>query len=198
MSSANANRTDAAGAIATIPGVRRCPPPAASLHAAIVARLGEGLEIVRHQRGFGGFPQPELLFFNRRTAAGLALYQHWAVALNRGLFERYPEQNLRETVLHELAHLVIGYARKQRIIKGRVAAHGAEWQRVMRGWFEVEPERTHRQETDHLDIRRQRRWIYRCACNTWQLTTVRHNRIHTQGLEYRCKGCREALAYAGN
>ncbi|MFU8814735.1 MAG: SprT-like domain-containing protein [Pseudomonadales bacterium] len=184
-------------AAVAIPGLRCCPPPAPALHTAILARLTHGLEIVRAQPRFGGFPQPRVIFFNRRTAAGLALFEHWALALNRGLFERYPEENLRETVLHELAHLTVGYARKQRLIKGRVAAHGPEWRQIMQQWFGVEPERTHKQETDHLHIRRQRRWEYLCGCQAWQISTVRHNRIHHQGREYRCLRCGDALVHAG-
>jgi SprT protein len=179
-----------------IPGLRTCPPPDGPLFEAIVARLDHGLRIVREQRHFAAFPAPALVFFNRRTAAGLALFDPWVVALNRGLFEAHPEQNLDETVLHELAHLVIAYGRRERIIKGRTTAHGDAWQRVMRQWFAIEPRRTHDQDIAHLDIRRQRRWAYRCNCKTWQITTVRHNRIQQDSLEYRCNRCGGTLTFA--
>jgi SprT protein len=179
-----------------VQGLRTCPPPAPPLHGAILSRLNQGLGVVRAQSRFDGFPEPALVYFERRTAVGLALYDPWAIALNRGLFEAYPDENIHETVLHELAHLVVGYGRRERIIKGRITAHGEDWQRIMRQWFRVEPSRTHSQDTDHLDIRRQRRWSYRCGCRTWQITTVRHNRVQQQGLQYRCQRCRQPLTLA--
>jgi SprT protein len=178
-----------------INGLRTCPPPAAPLHGAITARLEEGLVVVHDQRGFADFPEPSLLFFERRTAAGLALYDRWAIALNRGLFEAHPQENLQETVLHELAHLVVEYGRRTRLIAGRPAPHGPAWHRVMTHWFRVEPRSTHRQDTEHLNVRRQRRWPYRCGCRTWHITTIRHNRIQQQGLRYRCGSCSGPLCF---
>jgi SprT protein len=178
-----------------IPGLRTCPPPEPPLHAAVVARLNHGLGIVRNQPRYGEFPEPVVAYFNRRTAAGMALHEPWAIALNRGLLEVHPRENLEETVLHELAHLVVGYARRQRIIRGRSTAHGEDWQNVMRQWFHVEPRRTHDLSVSHLDIRRQRRWAYGCGCRTWQVTTVRHNRIQRGLAEYRCERCRGTLTF---
>lgn len=178
-----------------ISGLRTCPPPAAPLRDAIAARLAQGLAIVHGQRGYAAFPEPSVLFFDRRTAAGLALYQPWAIALNRGLFEARPEENLHETVLHELAHLVVEFGRRTRLIAGRPTPHGPAWRRVMEHWFRIEPRSTHQQTTDHLEVRRQRRWCYRCQCRAWQITTVRHKRIQQQGLRYHCQRCGGPLAF---
>jgi len=68
---------------------------------------------------------------------------------------------------------------------------------VMREWFGVEPERTHRFDARLVPARRQRRWRYRCACREHELTTVRHRRVE-KGARYLCRACRQTLAFAGD
>ena len=178
-----------------VPGLRTCEPPSDDICEMIEARLDEGFRKVRSVAGFAEFPPPKVVYFNRRAAAGIAYGKLGVIALNRGLFERYLEENLRETVLHELAHLVVYYG-KERGAWGRrrsIRSHGPEWQNVMRQWFAIEPERLHSQSVDHLVIRRQTRWPYRCRCKTWRLTTVRHNKIQQKGVSYHCRSCGDDL-----
>jgi SprT protein len=37
-------------------------------------------------------------------------------------------------------------------------------------------------------MRRQQRFEYHCQCQSWPLSTTRHNRIQ-RGAEYRCRKC---------
>lgn len=134
---------------------------------------------------------PSLDFFRRRTDAGRAVLQRGHIELNEDLLERFPEPMLRETIAHELAHVLTW-----RLFGRRARAHGPEWQAIMRDWFGVEPERTHRFELTGLAVRRQRRWHYRCDCRDHAMSAVRHHRA-AAGVDYRCLACQGPLRYVG-
>ena len=147
--------------------------------------------------GLPPLPEPELRLFDHRLDAGRAMPPaHVGAAgtleLNAAYLRRHPEEMIEETIAHELAHLVVFHLNPQR----RLAPHGAAWQRVMREWFDVEPERTHRFDASVVTARRQRRWRYRCGCREHELTTVRHRRAE-KGARYLCRACREILAFTG-
>ena len=104
------------------------------------------------------------------------------IRYNPLIFARYFADNLNETVPHEVAHFVVDQLWGLR----RVRAHGAEWRSVMRS-LGAEPRVTARYDLTGLPVRRQRRFPYRCACQTHQLTTCRHNRVQRGEAQYhRC------------
>ena len=133
---------------------------------------------------------PTLWFVRGKLYAGRAHYPDQRIEINEDLLERHPEPMLRETVAHELAHLLT-----QRIHGRRAQAHGREWQAVMREWFNVEPERTHHFDMSGFDVRRQQRFRYRCVCREHDLSAVRHNRAR-RGVEYRCVHCAGPLQHS--
>lgn len=148
-------------------------------------------------RGLPPLPAPRLQLFAHRLDAGRALPPPRVGAagvleLNAAYLRHHPEEMIEETIAHELAHLVVFHLNPQR----RQPPHGAAWQRVMREWFGVEPERTHRFDASVVPARRQRRWRYRCACREHRLTTVRHRRAE-KGARYLCRACHEVLAFTG-
>ena len=163
------------------------------------ARLDELLGIARARLAADGrpaLPRPVLRFFDHRLDAGRAVPPPRPGApgileLNDAYLRRHPEAMLEETVAHELAHLVVFHLHPHR----RQPPHGALWQHVMREWFRVEPERTHRFDADVVAARRQRRWRYTCACRVHELTTVRHRRAE-RGARYHCRACRDALVFS--
>ena len=110
------------------------------------------------------------------------------IRYNPFIFARYFEDNLNETVPHEVAHFVVDQLWGLR----RVRAHGAEWQSVMRA-LGAEPRATACYDLTGLPVRRQRRFAYRCACNTHQLTTCRHNRVQRGQARYHCRQCGQPL-----
>jgi SprT protein len=112
--------------------------------------------------------------------------------LNLVYLERESWESSRATIGHELAHLVVFHLHPRR----RIPPHGALWQRIMRDWLGLPPERTHRFSSEGLSVRRQRRWPYRCACQDHALSTVRHRRAE-RGAAYRCRHCGETLRFAG-
>ena len=113
-----------------------------------------------------------------------------AIRYNPFIFARYFEDNLNETVPHEVAHLVVDQLWGLR----RVRAHGAEWRSVMQA-LGAEPRATARYDLTGLPVRRQRRFAYRCACSTHQLTTCRHNRVQRGEARYHCRQCDQPLVF---
>lgn len=159
----------------------------------LLARAAEQITAL----GLPPLPVPRLHYFDHRLDAGRAMPPARVGApgtleLNAAYLQRHPEEMLEETVAHELAHLIVFHLNPQR----REPPHGAQWQRVMREWFDVEPERTHRFDASVVPARRQRRWRYRCGCREHALTTVRHRRVE-KGARYLCRACRGILAFAG-
>lgn len=119
-----------------------------------------------------------------RTAAGRAFPAEWRIDLNPHLWSRVGAAFPRETIGHEVAHLV------DWSLTG-TTTHGPSWRRIMQ-IFELPPETTH--DWDVSDLRRNRtRYSYACACpEPHQLGPVRHRRIQ-RGAVYLCVRCRERL-----
>jgi SprT protein len=174
--------------------------PAPGLEAALAAALEGFLENIQRAleaRGAPPLPTPTLRFFTHRLDAGRALAPPspgtpGVLELNLVYLERESWESSRATIGHELAHLVVFHLHPRR----RIPPHGALWQRIMREWLGLPPERTHRFSSEGLSVRRQRRWPYRCACQHHALSTVRHRRAE-RGAAYRCRHCGEILHFAG-
>lgn len=175
--------------------------PAPELHAAAQDRLAALLGSTAQQlqaQGHGPLPAPELRFFDHRLDAGRALPparrgEAGVIELNSIYLRAHPAEMLDETLAHELAHLVVFHLSAQRRLRRRdVRPHGPLWQRIMREWFRVTPERTHSFDAAGIRVRRQRRWRYRCDCRTHALSTVRHRRAE-DGARYLCRACGAAL-----
>ncbi len=111
-----------------------------------------------------------------------------AIRYNPYIFARYYDENLNETVPHEVAHFVVDRLWGLR----QVRAHGPEWQSVMRA-LGAEPRATARFDLTGLPVRRQRRFAYRCACRSHELTTCRHNRVQRGEASYHCRQCGDSL-----
>jgi SprT protein len=169
----------------------------AALRRTVEARLDALLALAAKPVAAAGrppLPAPTLRWFDHRLDAGRALPPEvpggsGVIELNAVYLRAEPEAMLRETLAHELAHLLVFHLHPRR----RLPPHGSLWRTVMREWLGVEPERTHRFPTDGVRARRQRRWRYRCGCAEHALTTVRHRRIQDGAAAYRCRRCHGPL-----
>ncbi len=130
------------------------------------------------------FPKPQIDCGLRGMQAGQAFVEENLIRLNGALLRRHDQQFLSATLPHELAHLIVW-----RLHGRRVRPHGPEWQSVMR-LFGAEPERCHSFEVQ--PTRRQREYVYHCACKTHHLSAVRHGRIQRGG-RYICMHCQTPL-----
>lgn len=113
------------------------------------------------------------------------------IRYNPYIFARYFEHGLEVTVPHEVAH----YVTDRVYGLAHVRPHGDEWRAIMR-LLDVEPHATARFDLSGLPIRRQRRFAYRCSCDTHELSTCRHNRVKKGKARYHCRRCGAALVPA--
>jgi SprT protein len=126
--------------------------------------------------------------FTRRL--GDAMYNPYTfrarVRLSLPLWPRASERDRRETVIHEVSHVIVKY-----LYGPFVADHGAEWKEAMRNCG-IEPLRTHSVDRTGL-VRRQRRFIlldcpnqgmqHKCRMN------VKEYNLLQRGTEMWCKKC---------
>ena len=110
------------------------------------------------------------------------------IRYNPYLFAKYFDDNLQQTVPHEVAHYVADmlYGIKN------IRAHGKEWKRVMRT-FGVEAQTYCSYDLQGIPQRQQRRFMYACRCRDYQLTTRRHNMILRGQRTYQCPECRARI-----
>ena len=98
------------------------------------------------------------------------------------LFKDNIDAFLSDVVPHEVSHLLVW------VLFGRVQPHGKEWQSIMRSVFNCTPNATHQ-----FDVKRVARiFHYVCDCDTYALSTRRHNNI-LKGAQYKCRKCQALL-----
>ncbi|WP_235972348.1 SprT family zinc-dependent metalloprotease [Spirabiliibacterium falconis] len=131
------------------------------------------------------FTMPSVSYNVRGLKAGVAYLNENEIRLNRTLLEQNPDDFIRETVPHELAHLIV-----HQHYRRRVKPHGKEWQFVMKEVFGLPPNVCHEYDTSAV---RGNTVAYKCDCQTHQLSMRQHNRIKQQSAVYRCRKCKAAL-----
>lgn len=135
-------------------------------------------------------PTIPVLFDLKGRAAGMYKTSRHTrqIRFNPYLFAKYFQDNLANTVPHEVAHYVtdILYGLK------RIRPHGKEWQAIM-DLFGVTPQTTHVYNLEGIPQRSQQRFTYQCNCQSYQLTTRRHNLIHNGERRYFCRSCKSTL-----
>lgn len=113
------------------------------------------------------------------------------IRYNPYIFARYFEHGLNTTVPHEVAH----YISDRLYGLANIRPHGREWRSVMQA-LGVEPRASAHFDLEGLPLRRQRRFTYRCACTTHQLSACRHNRVCSGRARYHCRACHAPLVAA--
>lgn len=137
---------------------------------------------------------PLPVHFNLKgRAAGMFRIRHGQAEIryNPWIFARWFEENLAETVPHEVAHYVI--SRRHR--SGTVRPHGPEWRAVMHA-FGAAPRATaayRPEDIADLPSRRMRYFDYVCGCAIHKVSGIRHNRMTRGMAEYFCRKCRLPL-----
>jgi len=112
------------------------------------------------------------------------------IRYNPWIFAKYFEENLHDTVAHEVAHYII-----YKVFGPRAQAHGQEWQDLMI-CFGANPSATFDMDLSGIPQRRQATHPYRCHCQLHQVSTTRHNRILKGKGHYLCRNCDGELVYA--
>lgn len=122
------------------------------------------------------------------TVAGQAFLNENQIKINPVLFNRNKKQFFKDTIPHEVAHLVA-----YKVF--RDCGHGDGWKHTMIRLGYV-PKRCHNYETD--DLKRKvtiTRYLYTCSCRTtYELTTQMHKKhLATKQRGFRCSQCRGFL-----
>jgi len=140
------------------------------------------------------FPEIPVLFDLQGKAAGMYRVRagQRVIRYNPFIFARYFDDNLSQTIPHEVAHYVSDLLHGFRNIR----PHGAEWKQVM-ALFEADPRATCSYDLHGLPQRRYRQHAYHCGCRQHQLTTIRHNRVRQTRMRYFCRQCGDPLRYVG-
>lgn len=114
------------------------------------------------------------------------------IRYNPYLFAKYFDDNLRNTVPHEVAHYIADMVYGINNIK----PHGREWRAIMRQ-FGVEARASCNYDLQGIPHRQHRRFTYQCLCRSYEISTRRHNMIIRGQRCYRCPVCKTDIRYSG-
>ena len=132
------------------------------------------------------FARPQVRCDLRGRAAGQAR-SDGVLRFNLHFYRQDPARFLREVVPHEVAHWLVWQLHGH-----KVRPHGHQWQALMRQLFALPPKRTH-----DFSLR-ETTYLYRCRCQTHQLSVRRHNKVQRGTGQYCCRHCGATLAFADN
>ncbi|MDS9874905.1 SprT family zinc-dependent metalloprotease [Pseudomonas protegens] len=136
------------------------------------------------------FKRPVVSLKLRGQKAGVAHLHENLLRFNPQLYRENTEDFLKQTVAHEVAHLIA-----HQLFGERIQPHGEEWQLIMRGVYELPPNRCHTYDVKRRSVTR---YIYRrpCAESDFPFSAQRHKLV-AQGRRYLCRRCRQTLVYSG-
>lgn len=137
------------------------------------------------------FQRPDVSFKLRGQKAGVAHLTENLLRFNPKLYAENREHFLKQTVAHEVAHMIA-----HQMFGGRIQPHGEEWQLIMRGVYELPPDRCH---TYDIGRRKVTRFLYLCQCPTgseFPFSSQRHTLV-AKGRRYYCRRCRATLVFSG-
>jgi len=138
------------------------------------------------------FKPIDILFDLKGRSAGMyKLYRgKRVIRFNPYHFAKYPDENMSETIPHEVAHYIADQVYGIRNIR----PHGQEWQALMLK-FGVQPKRTFSYSLDGIPTRAHKKFAYRCSCTQYEITTRRHNKIKKGLAAYSCRQCGKKIQY---
>ncbi len=114
------------------------------------------------------------------------------IRYNPWIFAKYFEENLRDTVPHEVAHYIVACRHAPKRGRKRVKPHGPEWQQIMQ-LFGANPQVTCEYDFTGVPQRRQQRYVYYCECREHEVSATVHNRIQRRRAQYVCQYCDAGL-----
>ena len=120
--------------------------------------------------------------------AGVAYLQEWKVNYNLEILIANEEDFLKQTVGHEIAHLVAFQLFGSR-------GHDKAWKYVMRQ-LGLEPNRCHSYDLSVITVKKHKKVIYKCNCKEHEIGLVRHKNLQENKNRYfTCYLCKGKLIY---
>ncbi len=137
------------------------------------------------------FLRPALETTLKGEVAGQAWPDKNLIRLNPVLYLENQIHYLKQTVAHEVAHLIAYHN-----YGSKIRPHGREWQWIMTCIFQLPAERCHQYDTTRSS---RRPYLYRCLCHDkyTHLSAIRHKRAR-QGVVYLCTTCHCPLTFDKN
>lgn len=125
---------------------------------------------------------------NSARLGGLAIYATNTIRLNEHFLEKYADEYINQTVVHEVAHLGIYHV--YHLAGRRVGAHGPEWKNMMIR-LGAEARRCHYYKADEGVGRKRARYTYICSVCQGELSVgPKHHAAMQRGQIFQHKGCR--------
>ncbi|CAA0101439.1 Protein SprT [Halioglobus japonicus] len=149
--------------------------------------------IIRAEQIFSRrFDRVPVLFDLKGRSAGMfkVIGKRRLIRYNPWIFAKYYEENLRDTVPHEVAHYIVHEVYPRRSTK----PHGQAWKNLM-AEFGADPDVTFDRDLDGVPQRSQRTHRYYCGCQLHEVSTTRHNRVQRRRMRYHCCSCDGLLVY---
>ena len=112
------------------------------------------------------------------------------IRYNPWIFGKYFEENLRDTVPHEVAHYIVHEVYPRRATK----PHGHQWKSLM-AHFDADAGVTFALDLDGVPQRRQSSHRYQCGCRIHEVSSTRHNRAQRGTARYLCRFCHDSLVH---
>lgn len=139
------------------------------------------------------FDRIPVLFDLKGRAAGMfkIVGRHRVIRYNPWIFAKYFDENLRDTVPHEVAHYIVHEVYPRRSTK----PHGHAWKNLMAA-FGADAGVTFNLSLDGVPQRSQRTHRYQCGCQIHEVSTTRHHRVQARRVRYHCCTCDGLLVYA--
>lgn len=140
---------------------------------------------------------PTVTFDLKGMAAGQAVaYRNGEsseIRINPVILSENVDDVIRQVVPHEVAHVAV---RKIYGWHRNVKPHGIEWKNMMH-ILGVPAITRHKYNVKNAVVRNTKYYVYKCVCNTYTISSVRHNK-QTSGLaSYTCPNCGDGIIFTG-
>ena len=129
--------------------------------------------------------------WNYRRSGTMGLAFNERIELSHRLFLRATPEQRRETIVHEVCHVV---ARSMRDMFPRYRPHGYQWRGFMAKAGYPDAKRCHKVNCEGLQGDRKKFPAF-CGCGPHPLSSCRYRRT-TQGTVYRCAFCKCRITLA--
>lgn len=138
------------------------------------------------------FERVPVLFDLKGRSAGMfkILGKQRFIRYNPWIFAKYYDENLRDTVPHEVAHFIVHEVYPRRGTK----PHGRQWRELM-ARFGADAGVTFDRDLDGVPQRSQKSHRYFCGCQVHEVSTTRHNRVQRRRVRYHCCTCDGLLVF---
>jgi len=134
---------------------------------------------------------PVVRFDLRGRNGGEAVLKENVIRVNQVLCAENFQEYLKQTIGHEVAHLIVYQIYKDRYLTQQVKPHGIEWKMVM-SKFGLSADRCHQYDTTNSKVRNTVKYQFSCNCKVHEVGPKINANI-ASGKVYWCKSCSGGL-----